>query len=116
MLIAKEAPFFAISLLTVTAATTLPLAVLCAVPQGVGYLTAKVAARALKEGSLSATHVPAIRAGLLTLTGASIIAGFFLLGPLCGSVYAICLVASFFLRGQELDKAAEHNRFMNDKI
>ncbi len=116
MLILKQTHYIAISFLTVTAATTLPIAALGCAPQAIAYTVAKLSAKALKDSKIPAEVTPAIKAGLLTLSCASIIAGFIVLGPFLGAIYAISLGATYLINQKELDKSSEFNKFVNNKI
>lgn len=116
MLILKQSHYIAISFLTVTAASTLPIGVLSLAPQTASYVVTKLCAKALKDSKLPAEVAPAIKAGLLTLACATIIAGYILLGPLLGSIFAISMSATFLINQKELDKSIEFNKFVNNKI
>lgn len=116
MLILKQSHYIAISFLTVTAATTIPIAVLGCGPQAIGYAVTKLCAKALKDSKIPAEVTPAIKAGLLTLSCASIITGFILLGPFLGAIFAISLASTYLINQKELDKSSEFNKFVNNKI
>jgi len=97
MLILRQAHYISVSFLAAAAATTIPIGIVSLAPQGIGYAVTKISAKALKDSKLPVEIVPAIKAGLLTFSFLSIIAGFILFGPLLGGIFAISLTASFFL-------------------